>query len=91
MTMHIRQPVPESPIIQLLIPFETTRAVVARQFSLMNQQSTKFYSFLCYFFRSLSEVIETWSNFPETLNQSREQLKEATGRAFPSGKHCTYQ
>jgi len=29
-----------------------------------------------------SEVIETWNHFPETLEQSRQQLKEATGREF---------
>ena len=28
-------------------------------------------------------MIETWKNFPDALDQSRKQLKEATGREFP--------
>jgi len=66
-----------------LIPFETTRAVVARQFSLMNQ--AKYLNFVpsCVTsFGVYSEVIETWHRFPETLRQARQQLHEATGREF---------
>ncbi|MCX6234102.1 MAG: heterodisulfide reductase-related iron-sulfur binding cluster [Bacteroidetes bacterium] len=66
-----------------LIPFETTRAVVARQFSLMNQAGYKNFVPSCVTsFGVYSEVIETWKNFPETLDQSRQQLREATGREF---------
>lgn len=66
-----------------LIPFETTRAVVARQFSLMNQAKYKNFVPSCVTsFGVYSEVIETWKNFPDTLDQSRQQLKEATGRQF---------
>jgi heterodisulfide reductase subunit B len=66
-----------------LIPFETTRAVVARQFSLMNQAGYKNFVPSCVTsFGVYSEVIETWKNFPETLIQSQKQLKEATGREF---------
>ena len=66
-----------------LIPFETTRAVVARQFSLMNQAGYKNFVPSCVTsFGVYSEVIETWNNFPETLDQSRQKLKEATGREF---------
>ena len=66
-----------------LIPFETTRAVVARQFSLMNQANiTNFIPSCVTSFGVYSEVIETWKNFPDTLDQSRQQLKEATGREF---------
>lgn len=66
-----------------LIPFETTRAVVARQFSLMNGAGYKNFIPSCVTsFGIYSEVIETWNHFPETLEQSRQQLKEATGRAF---------
>ena len=66
-----------------LIPFETTQAVVARQFSLMNQ--AKFQNFIpsCVTsFGVYSEVIETWHRFPETLQQARQHLYEATGREF---------
>ena len=66
-----------------LIPFETTRAVVARQFSLMNQANYKNFVPSCVTsFGVYSEVIETWKNIPDTLDQSRQQLKEATGREF---------
>ncbi|MFH1161534.1 MAG: heterodisulfide reductase-related iron-sulfur binding cluster [bacterium] len=66
-----------------LIPFETTRAVVARQFSLMNQANYKNFVPSCVTsFGVYSEVIETWKNFPDTLDQSRQQLREATGREF---------
>jgi heterodisulfide reductase subunit B len=66
-----------------LVPFETTRAVVARQFSLMNQAGYKNFVPSCVTsFGVYSEVIETWKNFPNTLDQSRNQLREATGREF---------
>jgi heterodisulfide reductase subunit B len=66
-----------------LIPFETTRAVVARQFSLMNQAGYKNFVPSCVTsFGVYSEVIETWHRFPETLEQARQQLFEATGRVF---------
>jgi len=66
-----------------LIPFETTRVVVARQFSLMNQAKYRNFVPSCVTsFGVYSEVIETWKNFPDTLDQSRQQLKEATGREF---------
>ncbi len=66
-----------------LIPFETTRTVVARQFSLMNQAKYRNFVPSCVTsFGVYSEVIETWKNFPDTLDQSRKQLKEATGREF---------
>ena len=66
-----------------LIPFETTRAVVARQFSLMNQAGYENFVPSCVTsFGVYSEVIETWHHFPETLEQARHQLYEATGRKF---------
>ena len=66
-----------------LVPFETTRAVVARQFSLMNQAGYENFVPSCVTsFGVYSEVIETWKNFPDTMDQSRRQLKEATGREF---------
>jgi heterodisulfide reductase subunit B len=66
-----------------LIPFETTRAVVGRQFSLMSQAGYENFVPSCVTsFGVYSEVIETWKNFPGTLAQSEQQLKEATGREF---------
>jgi heterodisulfide reductase subunit B len=66
-----------------LIPFETTQAVVARQFSLMNQSNYKNFIPSCVTsFGVYSEVIETWNHFPETLEQARKHLYEAIGRVF---------
>lgn len=66
-----------------LIPFETTRAVVARQFSLMNDAGYHNFVPSCVTsFGIYSEVIETWLHFPEALEQSQQQLKKATGREF---------
>ena len=66
-----------------LIPFETTRAVVARQFSLMNQAGYKNFVPSCVTsFGIYSEVMETWNNFPETLEKSQKQLYEANQRDF---------
>ena len=74
-----------------LIPFETTRAIVARQFSLMNQAGYNIFVPSCVTsFGVYSEVVDTWKNFPETLDQSRQQLKEATGREFSLPKSIVH-
>ncbi|TSA29068.1 MAG: heterodisulfide reductase subunit B, partial [Bacteroidetes bacterium] len=66
-----------------LIPFETTRAVVARQFSLMNKAGYRNFVPSCVTsFGVYEEVLETWHHFPEALEQSRRQLKNSTGRDF---------
>jgi len=74
-----------------LIPFETTRAVVARQFSLMNAAGYKNFLPSCVTsFGIYSEVIETWQHFPETLDQARQQLHEATGREFSTPENLVH-
>jgi len=66
-----------------LTPFETTRAVVARQFSLMNDAGYRNFVPSCVTsFGIYSEVMETWRHFPKAFEQSKEQLKNATGREF---------
>lgn len=66
-----------------LTPAETTRAVVARQFSLMNDAGyINFIPSCVTSFGVYTEVIETWEHFPETLELTMLQLKNATGREF---------
>lgn len=66
-----------------IIPMETTMAVVARQFALMNQAGYE--NFVCSCVTSFGiyvEVLETWKHFPEKEKQAREALKRATGMTF---------
>ncbi len=65
------------------VPLETTMAVVARQFALMTAAGYKNFVPSCITsFGIYSEVLETWFEFPETLERTREQLYRATGREF---------
>ncbi len=66
-----------------VIPLETTMTVVARQFSLMQQAGYKHYVPSCITsFGLYTEILETWHEFPETLEKTREHLYRATGRDF---------
>jgi heterodisulfide reductase subunit B len=66
-----------------LIPLETTMTVIARQFSLMNEAGYKNFIVSCVTsFGLYVEVLETWKHFPETLVNTREALKRATGKTF---------
>lgn len=66
-----------------LISFDTTMTVAARQFSLMNNAQLKNFVISCVTsFGIYSEVLETWKKFPETLEKTKEHLKNATGREF---------
>ena len=66
-----------------IVPIETTMTVVARQFSLMNDAGYKNFLASCVTsFGIYTEMIEAWEHFPETLLQTKEQLKNATGRKF---------
>jgi heterodisulfide reductase subunit B len=66
-----------------LLPLETTMTVVARQFSLMNESGYKNLVPSCITsFGLYTEILDTWHHFPETLEKTRKQLKEATGRTF---------
>lgn len=66
-----------------ILPMETTMTVVARQFSLMNEAGYKNFVPSCVTsFGIYTEMIETWTHFPETLERTKKQLKASTGRDF---------
>jgi heterodisulfide reductase subunit B len=66
-----------------IVPMETTMTVVARQFSLMNDAGYKNFIPSCVTsFGIYTEMIETWEHFPETLEKTKQQLKNATNRSF---------
>lgn len=76
-----------------IIPMETTMTVVARQFALMNEAGYE--NFVCSCVTSFGiyiEVIETWKQFPEIEQKTREILKQTTGKDFKIPKnivHCS--
>ncbi|MBN1788854.1 MAG: heterodisulfide reductase subunit B [Bacteroidales bacterium] len=66
-----------------VLPFETTMTVVAHQFALMKEAGYE--NFVCSCVTSFgiySEVLESWKFFPDTLKNTREALKRATGKTF---------
>ena len=66
-----------------IVPFDTTMAICARLFSLMNGAGLKNYVPSCVTsFGIFNEVVETWKHFPEELEKTRENLRKATGREF---------
>jgi heterodisulfide reductase subunit B len=66
-----------------IVPFSTTMAVVARQFSLMSEAGCENLAVSCITsFGLYTEILETWKHFPETEKQTRENLFKATGREF---------
>lgn len=66
-----------------IIPFLTTSTVIARLFALMTEKGYKNYVPSCITtFGLMSEILETWEHFPETLAQTREALYKATKREF---------
>lgn len=66
-----------------IIPLETTMTVVARHFALMTAAGYKNLVPSCITsFGIYSEILETWHEFPETLEKTREHLFKATGREF---------
>jgi len=74
-----------------LIPMETIMAVVARQFSLMNEAGYENFIVSCVTsFGIYVEILETWKHFPETLQKTREALKRATGRTFEIPKNLVH-
>jgi heterodisulfide reductase subunit B len=65
------------------VPFETIQAVVARHFALATEAGYKNIAISCVTsFGIYTEILETWKHFPETLEKTRENLYEATGRVF---------
>ncbi|HOU98518.1 MAG TPA: heterodisulfide reductase-related iron-sulfur binding cluster [Bacteroidales bacterium] len=74
-----------------IVPLETTMTVVARQFSLMNELGYE--NFVCSCVTSFgiySEMLETWHEFPETLEKTKENLYKATGRTFKLPKNLVH-
>src|SRR5574344_2819932 len=66
-----------------IVPLETTMTVAARQFSLMNEAKYKNFIPSCVTsFGIYTEMIDTWTYFPETLENTKRQLYAATGRNF---------
>ena len=66
-----------------VVPFDTTQAVCARLFSLMNNAGLKHYVPSCVTsFGVFTEVVETWKHFPDELEKTRDNLRKATGREF---------
>lgn len=66
-----------------IVPFETIQTVVARHFALMTEAGYKHMAVSCVTsFGIYCEILETWKEFPETLEKTRKHLKNATGREF---------
>ena len=66
-----------------IVPIETTMTVVARQFSLMADKAYKNFIASCVTsFGIYSEILETWDEFPEMLEDTKAMLKAATNRTF---------
>ena len=66
-----------------IVPFDTTMAICARLFSLMNGAGLKNYVPSCVTsFGIFNEVLETWKHHPEELEKTRENLRKATGKEF---------
>ncbi|MFH2142923.1 MAG: heterodisulfide reductase-related iron-sulfur binding cluster [Bacteroidota bacterium] len=66
-----------------VVPLETTMTVVARHFALMTKAGYKNFVPSCITsFGIYTEILETWHEFPETLEKTREYLHKATGREF---------
>jgi len=66
-----------------VVPIETTMTVVARLFALMTERGYENMITSCITsFGVLTEILETWKEFPETEAKTREYLKKATGRDF---------
>ena len=74
-----------------ILPFETTMTVVARQFSLMNENGYENLVPSCVTsFGIYSEVLETWEQYPQLLEKARKFLKKATGREFEVPKNVAH-
>lgn len=66
-----------------VVPFSTLQTVVARNFSLMNENGYENYTPSCVTsFGIYTEILETWHHFPEEKEKTRENLRKATGREF---------
>ena len=66
-----------------IIPLETIHTIVARHFSLMNEAGySNFVSSCITTFGIMTEALNMWHEFPETLEKTQENLYKTTGRTF---------
>ncbi len=74
-----------------IVPLETIMTVVARQFSLMNAAGYENFASSCITsFGIYTEILETWNEFPETEERTRENLWKATKREFVKPKNLAH-
>ena len=74
-----------------IVPLETIMTVVARQFALMSEAGYENLTSSCITsFGLYTEILETWREFPETLEQTRELLYKATGRTFTLPRNVSH-
>ena len=74
-----------------IVPLETIMTVVARQFSIMTELGYEQLTSSCITsFGIYSEILETWKEFPETEERTREYLYKATGREFKKPKSIAH-
>ncbi len=74
-----------------VVPFETIMTVIARQFALMSEAEFDNMAISCITsFGLYTEIIETWHEFPETLERTRDYLYKATGREFKVPKNIAH-
>lgn len=74
-----------------IVPMETIMTVVARQFSLMTEAGFENFTSSCITsFGIYTEMLETWHEFPETEERTREYLYKATGREFNKPKNLAH-
>jgi len=76
-----------------IVPFETLQTIVARHFSLMSEKGYENLAVSCVTSYGIySEIIETWKEFPETEEKTREFLRKSIGKEFIIPKniaHCS--
>ena len=74
-----------------VVPLETIMTVVARQFALMTEAGYENFTSSCITsFGIYTELLNTWEEFPETEERTRENLYKATGREFKVPKNLAH-
>ena len=74
-----------------VVPLETIMTVVARQFALMSEAGYENFTSSCITsFGIYTELLNTWEEFPELEEQTREALYKATGREFAKPKNLAH-
>ncbi len=74
-----------------IVPLETIMTVVARQFALMTEAGYENLTSSCITsFGIYTEMLETWHEFPETEERTREYLYKATGRKFVKPRNVAH-